>query len=127
MFFNLFFHVLVFCDLPHAVLNPNTLSHPLVQPKFCFVAIKIHFFMQSLVIALMMEAVSTSETLIKIYYTIRNSSSENKSSSAVTSFTCQQETNYFNKVKKGKAFPDDWETAILCPICEERGKQGQPG
>jgi hypothetical protein len=32
----------------------------------------------------------------------------------------------FNKVKKGKGFPDDWKTAIICPICKGRGKRGEP-
>jgi hypothetical protein len=33
----------------------------------------------------------------------------------------------FNKVKKGKGFPDDWKIAIIYPIYKGRGKRGQPG
>jgi hypothetical protein len=33
----------------------------------------------------------------------------------------------FNKVKRGKGFPDDWKIAVICPIYNGRGKRGEPG
>jgi hypothetical protein len=32
----------------------------------------------------------------------------------------------FNKVKKGKIFPEDWKISIICPIYKGRGKRGEP-
>jgi hypothetical protein len=33
----------------------------------------------------------------------------------------------FNKVKRGKGFPDDWKIAVICPVYKGRGKWGEPG
>jgi hypothetical protein len=33
----------------------------------------------------------------------------------------------FNKVKKGKGFPDDWKMAIICPIYKGKGILGEHG
>jgi hypothetical protein len=33
----------------------------------------------------------------------------------------------FNKVKRGKGFPDYWKIAVICPIYKGRGKRGEPG
>jgi hypothetical protein len=32
----------------------------------------------------------------------------------------------FNKVRRGKGFPDDWKIAVICLIYKGRGKRGEP-
>jgi hypothetical protein len=33
----------------------------------------------------------------------------------------------FNKIKRGKGFPEDWKIAVICPVYKGRGKRGEPG